>query len=1105
MDPNLIIIKFIFKKNGIINTDESIDAFFQNGISFPFLIKFLYGDNFFDTSINKDPKTENEKEQNNKTSLIFLNERLYSDYSMENEKERTELINSVLNLKFFDTNELMRKCNIILKPLNVRIEKETDLQDIKCLIYLLNVLSDGLISKDITKFYDPLLINAFEIAKVPLVINKQSLQENEGKFYIQIEIILDVFSEKVQEILSSNIQIDQENLSNYHHYDSVLIQSAIEKTVNAIAQKKNNEFEIDFNFSWKLDNKIPEFVMMFFDISYIEDVYINDDFKIESTKENSRKNKMAVIEFLKKKDEIFNVLSFDFSSVNSIYSFFRVFLNTFFIKDSKMKMYERAENLLCTKKFENDFFHDYKRFKYLLNFVIKGNFHLDSDDADLLFESANIPHIINEKLLFFDKNDEDSSMSTFQNSDFVFYQLKFIFDALDSGPKSRLIVERFMIAIKKLQQVKILRFDILVSSIKAKQASFNLQKMNFQKFNKKIVENSTSKRGDDNDANKVIQIPKSFKDRHKLQFFDDEEKEEEFLGKKATIFWNSSSFHYNYENGILYDKKISEKEQKEWKKQIKLSNKTSKLKVVSEESRKAHQSLSFKSSSNNFEAKLYKLFYYDENDEIWMFDSSAFEKFSKEKRINIGNSRTPVVLFLESYEDDLISINCNLINGLYPKLDDDNIFVYAFCDRALSMLNYTVDFINREKASIKPLFLLVHVPEEKRNLHNIDSILIHIYSFLSLISDLEIVVLNKNHFVEQIKFIETIISITKHAFDKSKQNSGNKLQINSPLLISNNSTKDFYLDEKEKPLIVKDSKIIFLINDEKVDINQTPQINENIMKFKKETEKEIKFHFINVNNLNTYEHFLNSLNDILLLSTTIFTEVWYNFTVIIPKFCNIYIDLKKNHESDLIRELKTIILNRYSILTKIDCLKPIYYIWNEIYTFFPAYETDLFKKCNSILEDLKLKVCQNSRTYCISEITKSSELNLAYINELINSKLYWTMEQLELIKENHFQFLNEEYFDIVHARFYEDDFDVFFENNCDIVENLIKEDDQKISEIFKIYIEKIEVKKKEKEIDVNEEILKGANYAMKESENLREIKVAVEVGSDLKSEIEQDF
>ena len=44
-----------------------------------------------------------------------------------------------------------------------------------------------------------------------------------------------------------------------------------------------------------------------------------------------------------------------------------------------------------------------------------------------------------------------------------------------------------------------------------------------------------------------------------------------------------------------------------------------------------------------------------------------------------------------------------------------------------------------------------------------------------------------------------------------------------------------------------------------------------------------------------------------------------------------------------------------------------------------------------------------------------------------------------------------------------------------------------------------------KQKDILEGMKKGTNYSMKETENLKEIKVTVEVNSDLESIIEQDF
>ena len=63
----------------------------------------------------------------------------------------------------------------------------------------------------------------------------------------------------------------------------------------------------------------------------------------------------------------------------------------------------------------------------------------------------------------------------------------------------------------------------------------------------------------------------------------------------------------------------------------------------------------------------------------------------------------------------------------------------------------------------------------------------------------------------------------------------------------------------------------------------------------------------------------------------------------------------------------------------------------------------------------------------------------------------------------------------------------------------------KINEIFKPFIEKINQKKNPEKKDIKLKIKEGANYRMKETENLKEIKVTIEVNKDLKSEIEHLF
>lgn len=80
-----------------------------------------------------------------------------------------------------------------------------------------------------------------------------------------------------------------------------------------------------------------------------------------------------------------------------------------------------------------------------------------------------------------------------------------------------------------------------------------------------------------------------------------------------------------------------------------------------------------------------------------------------------------------------------------------------------------------------------------------------------------------------------------------------------------------------------------------------------------------------------------------------------------------------------------------------------------------------------------------------------------------------------------------------------------FEFNFDIVENQLKKDQQPIMEIMQPFIDKVTIKNMTKVFDLRNTAKEGTNYTMKETENLREIKIAVQINKDLKSEIPLDF
>lgn len=80
-----------------------------------------------------------------------------------------------------------------------------------------------------------------------------------------------------------------------------------------------------------------------------------------------------------------------------------------------------------------------------------------------------------------------------------------------------------------------------------------------------------------------------------------------------------------------------------------------------------------------------------------------------------------------------------------------------------------------------------------------------------------------------------------------------------------------------------------------------------------------------------------------------------------------------------------------------------------------------------------------------------------------------------------------------------------YEESIDILEKQIIQDKNKLNEMFKASIDNISRKETVTKCDVKSFFDKGTNYMLKETENLKEIEVAIEVGEDLKSVIKQDF
>ncbi|KAK8876539.1 hypothetical protein M9Y10_006756 [Tritrichomonas musculus] len=536
-----------------------------------------------------------------------------------------------------------------------------------------------------------------------------------------------------------------------------------------------------------------------------------------------------------------------------------------------------------------------------------------------LFEKVNVPMIINEKTFQITQNYGFSPL---------YCQYRFIFNELDSSKKSHHITEVLLIIIYKIKQIKVPRYDIMISSIKAKRNAIISNNDDEEEIN----EINVSKKID-----KKIKMPVTFKERYTESINDKDVIDDD---NTSESYWNPDDNNYKFDHGILFDqsrlKTNQIKNRKDWmnemlkiQKHIKKSDKEE-ITTDDEEENPYLSSFSSRISHTNIESTLYKIFSYDEHKNHWRFHSSVFEQFTKDKRIELGNSQAPLILFINSFEEDAISVNSNFINSLYPNLNlsKDEIFIYALCDKSLLSLNFKMDYSDKVKASIKPLFLLLHVPESKENNPKIKIIVHQIYSFLSLICDIKIMILNQNYYNEQIEFMKNIIKINQQyqKESNSSDNSNNDLFSESISSSDENNEEEEEVENNEEEeedfefaskVICKDSKIIFLINDASISFNKKIEqiIHENtfFMNISSHIDDESRIHYINIKDTKTYESFLVSLNKLIINNKcSIVDEVRNNFNAIKnSEICGIYIDL---FIDDKMPELKKIIHQRYSRL-----------------------------------------------------------------------------------------------------------------------------------------------------------------------------------------------
>lgn len=136
---------------------------------------------------------------------------------------------------------------------------------------------------------------------------------------------------------------------------------------------------------------------------------------------------------------------------------------------------------------------------------------------------------------------------------------------------------------------------------------------------------------------------------------------------------------------------------------------------------------------------------------------------------------------------------------MHPELDDDEIYVYGLSDKNLCLLEYNV-ILTQKKSQIKPIFLFLYVPKNKQSIENIKIIIYKIHYFLSFICDIEVVVLNKDHFNDQIDFIKSINNI-KRSYEKTVDLKEDQKSLNST---NNQSNSDDFSSDGDDDVDLKD-------------------------------------------------------------------------------------------------------------------------------------------------------------------------------------------------------------------------------------------------------------------------------------------------------------
>lgn len=456
----------------------------------------------------------------------------------------------------------------------------------------------------------------------------------------------------------------------------------------------------------------------------------------------------------------------------------------------------------------------------------------------------------------------------------------------------------------------------------------------------------------------------------------------------------------------------------------------------------------------------------------------------------------------------------------------------------MPLLNYYINLLKENAAQIMSIFLLLHVPKSKKKIDNIRSILLKIYFFLSFVCDIEICISNQNNIDDQNNLLDPIETM-KSSYSKSSQakifdkcsslkkensnikSSNSKListkkskedlsddgddeydndyddheedQIMTDLLINSNENGIYdHFETIDHKLFSNESKLIVLMNDETFH-DDISEITNPIL--------------INTNDAITYHAFLSALNKYASEAKNEIKDIMHKFELIsLTEVNNKYINLrcKKEWKSELkeiiydrlnqYKECNNDNLNDFILLSK---------LFNEIKQFNPSIDSVFLEECNLILSEIKNDIMLKNKDIVIIELKKSSENSLNYIKQIIDDQCYLFPEKKDSIINSHENFLRNELFSIIKSLYPRNEFPFALKSFSLIFENQIKNDRTIIGKFF-LDVKNKNLSSEDQFVDFIDEMNKGTNYSIRESERVREMKVIAEAGH-LEKIIHQDF